>query len=442
MRDAARGRATFRASLFLAALAVGGGPALGSLGGAPAPGPLGGIRPATAQEPGELYRRSPLIGGDPFAHLTEGRRSLALTSRASGGNNTLDLDHLGAILFLAERDSLRPADALDALGLVPRGEGLTGYGNGGARLRLGLPVSRSVTVGVGLAGRGFGSFRLDDDAVALLRDGNGARSEFSLGETRADGLLAAELGVHGVWRPEGRPGPGGSRLAVGAGLRLVEPLFYGRALSVLEDRSRILVSPDSVRARASVASARTPTVAGQGSGFLADLMARLEWPRRGVAVEGMVRDLGRVSLHGLVLRREDVDLSTTRLDSVVDVMEGLSLTVRDTVTASVSPPVQVGLTASVRRHLPVRLDGRLLVAVGGSFDRPPPSGELLSTWRPGPSLPVRVGLRMGGRSGAGLRLGLGWETGRFFVRGSAVSHAGFAGAARGLAATFDAGLWF
>lgn len=403
--------------------------------------PLGAVRPATAQDPGERYRRSPLIGGDPFAHLVEGRPSLTLSGRASGGNSALDLDELGAILFLAERDSLRAGDALDALGLVPRGTGLAGYGDAGARLRLGLPVSRRVTVGVGLAGRGYGSFRVEDDAVALLRDGNAARSEFTLGETRGDGLLTAELGVHGVWRPDGRRGPGGSRLALGAGLRYVKPLFYGRALSLLEDRSRILVSADSVRARVSVASARSPSVAGRGSGVLANLMARLVWPGRGLALEASVRDLGRVSLDGLVLRREDVELSTTRLDRVVDEMESLSFSVRDTVAADVSPPVLVGLTASLWRQLPVQMDGRLLVPVGGTFDRPPPAAELLSTWRPRPGLPVRTGIRFGGRAGLGARLGLGWEADRFFLRGSAVTHGGFAGGARGLAATFDLGFW-
>ena len=401
----------------------------------------GGWQAASAQSPDARYRRSPLIGGDPFALLTEPRRSLSLASRVSGGNSALDLDDVAAILFLAERDSLRPVDALDAVGLVPRGDGLTGYGDGGARLRMGLPVAERWTVGVGLQGRAYGSFRLDDDAVALLRDGNAVRQEFSLGRTRGDALLTGELGVHAVWRPEGVRGPGGSRLLVGAGLRYVEPLYYGRVVSVLEDRGAILLSPDSVRARVSVASATTPRVGPQGSGVLGDLLACLEWPDRDLAVEASLRDVGRIELDGLVRRREDVDVATTRLDTVADMLESLSFAVRDTVPGGVSPPMSVAVTVSSWSLLPVQLDGRVLVSLGGGFDRPPPAVELLSTWRPRASLPVRAGVRLGGRSGPGIRLGLGWEADRLFVRASAVTHGGLAGRARGLAATFGVGLW-
>jgi len=405
------------------------------------------VRPAHAQEPEDvrvedLYRRIPLVGGDPFAALTEGRRSLSLSTHATGENNSLGLNDLGALLLLAERDSLRPTDALDALGLVPRGDGLTGYGTGEVRLRVGLPVSSRLTVGIGLQARGYGSFRIDDDAVALLRDGNATRSEFTLGRTRGDGLVTAEAGVHTVWRaapPDDRSSP---RLTLGAGVRYVEPLFYGRALSVLEDVDPILVSGDSVRAHITLSTARNSSVGAQGIGWLGDLMARLEWPSPGVAFEAMLQDLGRVSVDRLVLRSEEVDLATTRLDDVVDVVDSLSLTVRDTVTADVSPPALVGLTASVWSWAPVQFDGRLLVPVGGDFDRPPPIVELLATWRPLRRLPLRSGVRLGGRGGVGVRLGVGWEAARFYVRGSGVSTGGFAGEARGLAAELDLGLWF
>lgn len=388
----------------------------------------------------DLYRRTPMVGGDPFARLTVGRPSLGLGARAAGGNSALDLNDLGAILFLAERDSLRAGDALDALGLVPAGEGLTGYGDAGSGLTLGLPVTRRLTVGAGLGGRGYGSFRVDDDAVALLRDGNNARSEFRLGETRADGLLTGEAGLHAVLRPAGA-GPWGSTVAVGAGIRYVQPLYYARAASLLEGESEVVVAPDSVRARVSVAADRTPSVGGRGGGLLADATARLAWPGRGVAVEAAVHDLGRVSVDGLVRRSEEVDLATTRLDSVVDAVESLSFPVRDTLDGTVTPPARLSLTASLWSRLPVQLDGRLLVPVGGDFDRPPPIGELVSTWRHG-NLPVRAGLRVGGRSGLGARLGLGWEGRRFYVRGSAVSGGGLGGGARGLGARLGAGVWF
>ena len=399
--------------------------------------------PAAAQQTADLYRRAPLLGDDAFAGLVEGRGSLQFGADASAGNNALDLDRLGAVLFLAERDSLRDADALDALSLVPRGVGLTGHGNAGARFRIGVPLASGLTVGVGASGRGYGSFRVDDDAVALLRDGNGSRSEFPLGETRGDGLLTAEVGVHGVWHPLAAPGESGRdvRLALGAGVRHVQPLFFARVRSELENRTRIVVTADSIRARVSVATEHTPSVARRGGGYLTDLMARLAVPGSGVALEVGVRGLGDVTVEGVERRLEEVDLSTTRLDSVVDVVESLSLDVRDTVNATVTPPALVDVTASLWSGIPFQLDGRVVLPAGGDVGDRPPAGEVLTTWRLG-AVPVRAGARFGGRAGVGGRFGLGLETGSFFLRGSAVTSGGFGGTARGLAARMDVGVWF
>ena len=408
---------------------------------------LGAAAPAApAQETADLYRRTPHTGDDPFAGLVQGRPSLRMTSRASGGNNTLDMEGMGAILFLSERDSLRATDALDALGLVPRGEGIRGDAAAGARFRIGVPVTGGLTLGLGVQSRAYGTFQVDDDAVALLRDGNGARSDFRLGETRGDGLLTAEIGAHGVWRPSGSSGPGasrgdGPRLAIGAGVRYARPLYYARARSLLEDEGHVHVSGDSVRARISVATDRTPSLGYEGRGILVDAMTRLEWPETGVALEASVRDLGAVRVPRLERRREDLDLSITRLDSVIDAVESLSFDVRDTVSATVSPPAIVGMTASVWSWRPLQLDGRLRVPVNGDFGRTPPSGEVMSTLRLG-NVPLRAGIRLGGRQGVGGRFGIGLETRSLFVRGSAFSSGGMGARARGLGARLDVGFWF
>lgn len=399
--------------------------------------------PATAQETEDLYRRLPLSDGDPFAHLTEGRGFFTMGARASAANNALSLRDLGAILYLAERDSLRAGDALDALGLVPAGAGLRGEAEAGGGLRIGVPVGGRLTVGLAVGGRGYGSFRVDDDAVALLRDGNGSRSEFGLGASRGGGLLTAEAGLHAALNVAGAPASDDTEVVLGAGLRHVRPVLYGRFRSLLEDRSRIVVAPDSLRARVAVAADRTPSVGDRGTGILGDLMTRVEWPRSGIALEATVRNLGTIRLDDVVRRREDVDLSTTSVDSVMEVVESLSLTVTDTASRTLSPPALVGLAGSVWGGLPMQVDGRLLVPVGGDLGRSRPAGEVLTTWRLGP-LPLRAGVRFGGPAGSGIggRLGLGVETGSFFLRASAWSDGGLGGEARGLAAKFDTGIWF
>ena len=106
-----------------------------------------------------------------------------------------------------------------------------------------------------------------------------------------------------------------------------------------------------------------------------------------MALEVTVQDPGRVGVDGLVRRREDV-------------VESLSVSVRDTLSASVSPPAVIGVTTSSWKQLPVKLDGRVLAPVGGDFDRPPPEDGVLSTWRFG-HLPVRAGVWFGAPAAGG-----------------------------------------
>lgn len=399
--------------------------------------------PAAAQDGGvDRYRRSPLMGDDPFAGLLTSHASVAVSGRAGAANNALTLDDAGAVVFLADRDRLRVTDALDGLGLVPRGEGLEGAGDGRGSVRVGVPVGDSLVLGLGAGAASWASLRLDDDAVALLRDGNADRTEFSLGRTRGDVLLAAELGAHTAWRAGRLLGSGGPQIALGGGLRWLRPLYYARSRSLIDDGGRVRVGPDSVRARVAVATAETPSVEPRGGGVLVDGLVRAEWPERSLALEASVTGLGRVEMDGVLQRREEVDVATTRLDEVVDAVEDLSFRVRDTVSTSVSPPADLRLTASSRALDHVQLDARLGVPFGGDFARPPPSLEMLSTWRPDPRLPLRAGLRLGGHAETAYRLGTGWEGRRFFARLSATSAGGLFGGARGVSGDVAFGVWF
>lgn len=407
--------------------------ALGALAGAPA---------AAQQLPSDAYRRSPFVADDPFWPLMGSRAGLVVSGRGAASNNALDFEALGALVFLADRDSLRAVDALDALGLVPKGEGLGGEGDAEGTLRVAVPLGRRLSVGLSAGPRAWSSALVDEAAVALLRDGNAARSDFGLGRTRGEVLVAAEAGVHFTWRAGRILGGGGPEVTFGAGGRRVRPLYYAGFRSLLEDRGAILVSPDTIRARISVATLETPSVKLQGDGYLVDGLVRAVWPASRFALEVSVTGLGSTTVEGVVRRGEEVDLATTRLDEVVDVVDGLALRVRDTVDVTLSPPAEIGLTASTWWVPGLQLDARLSVPAGGEFARPPPAVELLSTLRPVRAWPLRAGIRVGGHGDLGYRVGTGWEGRRFLARLSAGSTGGLFGRSRGLSTRISLGVWF
>lgn len=392
--------------------------------------------------PRETDRRGSVSGQDPFAHVLTSGWSLVLYGHGAAANSALTLDDLGALVFLADRDSLRVGDALDALGLIPRGEGLAADGEAGTGFQGGIPVGHGWTVGASMGARGWSTGVADEDAVSLLRDGNADRTEFSLGTTRGDALLAAEVGAHAGWQAGRIVGNDGPQLTFAGGLRWVRPLFYGRARSLLEDGGRIRITPDSVRAKLAVVTAETPSVQLQGGGVLGDALVRAAWPESEFAVEASVSGIGAVSIDRVLRRREEVNIATTRLDSVVDVVEALSFEVRDSVATSVSPPAALNLTASTWSLPSVQLDVRLKVPMGGDFHRPPPTVGLISTFRPLRMLPLLAGLQLGGHADVGYRVGAGWEGERLFARLSAATGGGFFGGARGVTADVSFGVRF
>lgn len=397
---------------------------------------------ASGQNVAETFRRPPASEFDPFVHVALPGNSLLLTGAGGAENSALSLADVGALTFLAERDSLRVVDAIDALGLVPRGDDLAGGGEGAGGLRLGVAVTDRLSFGLSLVGGGYGSFRLDGDAVALLRDGNADRSTFALGETRATALATGEAGVHAYYRAGRLSGPGGPEVDLGLGARVVRPLYFVRTRSLLRERGTVRVTTDSVRARLQLETYETPAGSRGGRGLLGDLLVRFAWPGERFALEAGATGVGTVELDAVERRRAEVDLATTRLDTVAEVVENLELAVVDTVAAPAAPPGRVHLAASWWPLSSLQLDTRLTATATGDFDRPPPEIELLGTWRPVASLPLRGGVRAGGRSGGGVRLGAGYESRRFVVRGSARSTGGVFSGAKGIGGRLTVGVLF
>jgi len=167
---------------------------------------------------------------------------------ASAANNALNLSDMRAVKYLSDQDSLRKADALDLINLVPRGAGLRASAQGEGGFYLGGPFGSHLSFGISARGSGYGSFHIDDQAVSLLRDGNGTGANFSLGTSKGGGLATAEGGAHAIIRLGPMGSPDGVRVNLGFGGRYLRPGFYARAGSTLSNGGTILITPDSIAA--------------------------------------------------------------------------------------------------------------------------------------------------------------------------------------------------
>src|SRR5262245_3825993 len=130
------------------------------------------------------YRRSPTFRNDPFRHVFIPHWGFVFSAGASAENNTLNLKDARAIIHLVDNDSMLAGTWVDVVGLVPVGSGFGAVAQGEGGFYLGGPFGRHASLGVSLQGRGYGSATIDENAVALLRDGNGSRQDFSLGDSR------------------------------------------------------------------------------------------------------------------------------------------------------------------------------------------------------------------------------------------------------------------
>jgi hypothetical protein len=400
---------------------------------------------AAGVEPG--YRRTPGFRIDPFSHLRIPHWGFVISVGATAANNSMNLDDFGALLLLSDEDSLRWVDALDALGLVPRGAGLEGNGEAQSGIYVGGPVGSRINIGLSVMGRGYGAVSLDDDAVALLRDGNASREEFTLGDSNGRGIATGEVGVHALYRL----GPFGSidgvHIIVGMGTRYIRPLLYGSARSVLDNGGFLRLTGDTIAASIEIETLQTEGLSdgdigiNDGGGFVADFLVRAEWPTSGFAVEAMVANVGAVSVANVERRTATVELETTDLDEVADVLDTLDLAVQDVTNITVTLPRFARFTASAWANRIVQLDLIATYPFGSDFDLPP-TVDLWSSWRLIASVPLRAGLAFGGHQGVGFGAGLGVETRNFFFNLAGRSLGGLFGGATGASARFDLGVFF
>jgi hypothetical protein len=390
------------------------------------------------------YRRTPSFRIDPFRHVAIPHFGFVASVGASGGNNTLNASDLGAILFLNDRDSLTISTAVDAMGLIPPGSGIRGFAQGEGGFYLGFPIG-PVSFGLQGRGTGYGAFHLDDGAVSLLRDGNGVRTDFSLGTSQGMGLATAEAGAHAIIRLGPFGTADGVKVHLGFGGRLLRAAAFYRMRSLLANGGTVRVTGDTIFANISLEQALTreplETLKGK-SGIAADFLMRLEWPTSGLALEAMVANIGKLDVSRVELSAAGLNVNTTRLQDVKDAADTAVFRVQDSsATVSLTLPRVVRFTASAWANRILQIDLSSTLPVTGDFASPL-AVDIGTTWRFIRTLPLRAGMSIGGTEGLGFSGGVAIEGRTMFFQLAGQSLGGWMRQAKGAGVRLEFGLFF
>ena len=393
------------------------------------------------------YRRTPTFRVDPFRHAMIPHWGFVFSGGATGENNTLNLADARAAIYLADNDSLLAGDVLDILGLIPDGKGLKGSALGEGGFYLGGPFGSHFSLGLSAQARGYGGFQLDDSFAALLRDGNGARQQFSLGNSKGAALATAEGGAHVVLRFGPMGSEDGMNLNLGFGARYIRPIAFARMRSTVANGGVIRVTGDSVVANIGVELATTPepldsTLKNGKASLAGDFLVRLTWPTSGFALEAMVANLGNVTVHLVETEAKRFNVATTNFQEVADSLDSFdSRSVKDTLDLKVKLPRIVRFTASAWANRFLQVDVSTTLPVSGDFESPL-SVDVGTTWRLIRTLPLRAGLVLGGDQGIGFTGGLAIEGRNMFLQIMGQSLGGLFRNATGGGARVELGTFF
>ena len=401
------------------------------------------------------YRRTPSLRNDPFRHVAIPHWGFVFSAGGTGSNNTLNAADLGAIKFLADRDSFLNTDAVELISLVPRGSGLRGAVQGEGGFYLGGPFGSRVSIGLSARGSAYGAFLLDDGLVSLVRDGNGLRQDFSLGASQLAGLATAEGGAHAMLRFGPFGSVDGVHLNIGFGGRLLRPIAYAAGRSTGPGTLRL--TSDSLVANIALEQLFTPEVEEtfKGSGKAVDLLFRFEWPTSGLAFEALIANLGTVTVPYVERRTLNLNVATTKLDTLFSakldpvtgdttyfpILDTLDFKIQDTSSVDVTLPRVIRFTASAWANRILQIDLSATMPVTGDFDSPL-AVDIGTTWRFIRTLPLRAGVVLGGTQGIGYTGGIAIEGRTMFFQLAAQSLGGFMRNATGVGARVEWGLFF
>jgi len=420
------------------------------------------------------YLRSPHFRVDPFRHVFIPHWGLVTSLGASGQNNSLNFKDVRALMYLSDEDNnpdgLLLGDYLDVMGLIPKGTGFAANAQAESGLYLGGPFGRHFSLGLTVQARAYGGASVDDDFVALLRDGNGARQDFTVGGSRADALLTSEIGGHALIRTGPIGTVDGVFLTFGLGGRLITPHFYASGASSLANGGSISVSGEGISANVGIEKsvAITGNVGGwddvefddiisrKGRGIAADFLVRAVWPTSGLSLEAMVANVGKLTVWNVEQSDWSFNVDATNLEEVMDSLSSDPLDtipdhletddfrdfeVSDTTDIEITLPRIVRFSASAWANRILQLDVSTTLPVTGDFESPL-TVDLGSTWRFSRTLPIRFGLMYGVNQGLGYTGGIAVEGRNFLMRFAAGSLGGFVQNASGASARFEWGFFF
>lgn len=418
------------------------------------------------------YRRTPTFRLDPFRHAMIPHWGFVFSAGASAENNTLNFSDVGALLYLKcgpvarnglgpisgrlmeavtggapcpGPDSLLTGDMLDALGLIPPGSGVKLAGGGEGGFYLGGPFGGHVSLGLSLQGRTYAAGHLDDSFVALARDGNAALQDFSLGTSKGTALATAEAGAHSVLRFSALGSEDGPDLSLGFGGRYIRPMYFVRAFSTLANGGTIRITGDSIGANVGVRIEQTDSLisptSGKGS-MAGDFLVRLSWPTSGFALEAMVANLGKVTVPGVGIRSDTLQIATTSITDVGSALDSFNLdSAKTSQDVRVTLPRIIRFTASAWANRFLQLDVSATLPVHGDFESPL-AVDLGTTWRLIRTIPLRAGVVLGGSQGIGVTGSLAIEGRNLFLQIMGQSLGGLLRNATGGGARIELGTFF
>lgn len=388
------------------------------------------------------YRRTPLLGLDPFRHVIVPHWGFVLGGGARVDNNSVNLQDIGALMLLGRHDSITAGTVIDALGLVPKGHGLVGLAAGDGGVYLGGPFGGRFALGFSAEGQGYGSFLADDSAVALLRDGNGAQQNFSIGQSHGAALATAEGGAHALIRLGAIRDQAGLRIILGVGARYLKPLFYARSGSAVNSGGTLRLTGDSIAANVRLTADQSigaPNV--KGSGIVEDFLVRFELPEPGIALEAMLVNVGTLKLQQVEERLATFNVSTTSFKVVKDSLDKSKFRVQDTTAVTVQMPQQMRFALNAWVLPLLQLDAAYTTKVMGDFATPA-MFEAGATLRLIPWLPLRAGIVSAGDLGTGLTGGIAIESRVLYLHVDGASLGGSFKNARGASGRFELGFYF
>jgi len=406
------------------------------------------------------YRRPLNYRMDPFRHVFNPGWGLTFSAGAWAEINSLNIKDARALQYIADNDTVLVTDLLDAIGLIPQGAGLgiSSVGEGG--VFLGGPIGGHLSIGLSAQAREYGGGFVDDDMIAPFRDGNSAREEFPLGDTHGEALATAEVGAHVLVKLGPIGSVDGAVLTLGVGGRYLWPQAYARVKSI--GAGQVLrIGSDELAAKLDIETIvsrnldsllvdSATTISGfssllptfdRGTGMAGDVMLRIEWPTSGFAVEGILTNIGTVTIDNVVRRIGELDVRTTNLSDFADSLDAFEWD-STVARAEVNLPRLARVSASGWANRILQLDVSASWGLNtGEYDMPL-AVDLGSTWRLVRQLPIRLGVVVGGHQRFGYTGGIAVETGNFVLQFAGASLGGLFGGATGAAGRFDLGFFF